>query len=112
MDTLPSLPPPTPSMLLRFLPVEATDPFGRPVLVVRSRHLSGLNVTDLKNQLLTMYELARLHIADLTQNGEEGKGRVIQFVVIIDLQGLSVRSVVSPTSIRIDILLGALIYYV
>ncbi|KAF9520309.1 hypothetical protein BS47DRAFT_1335914 [Hydnum rufescens UP504] len=90
LETLPYQPPPKPSMLLRFLPPEVTDPFGRPILVVRARYLPGVSIIDLKNQILTGYELARLHIAHLFRN-DGGRGhRVLQFVVILDLQDLPI----------------------
>ena len=79
---------------MRFMPEDATDHFGRPILVLRARYLSGQTAEGLKNQVLSMYELARLHIADLFQNGEIEGRRVLQLVVIIDLKGLAIRDVV------------------
>ena len=110
LNTLPALDTPEPSQLMRFMPAEATDHFGRPILVVRARYLSGISTPDIKNQILTTYELARLHIADMfrkrkgkqkdeVKDGageyEEEEERVLQFVVVIDLKGLAIRDVVS-----------------
>ncbi|KAF8326575.1 uncharacterized protein EI90DRAFT_3127771 [Cantharellus anzutake] len=98
IETFPSLPTLCASSVMRFVPPSSssssTDRFGRPILVVRARYLSGQTVEGLKNQVLSMYELARLHIADLFhQSGVTGGKRVLQFVVIIDLQSLAIRDV-------------------
>lgn len=60
-----------------------------------------MSKVDLQNGIITMYELARLHIGKLYSECQDVMGssaqvqRVLQFVVIADLDGLGIRNVVS-----------------
>lgn len=87
--------------MLRF--IEAQDRFARPILIIRARYITSLSADDLKSNIITMYELGRLHLAHLYSKSRDVIGasssleRVLQFVIIADLEGLGIRSVVGQT---------------
>jgi hypothetical protein len=111
-DTIPYLPNPPAIPLLRF--IESRDRFGRPILIIRARFLSTISIDDLKNLIITTYELGRLHVAHLYSQSIDVLGasssieRVLHFTIIADLQGLGIRDIVRfesvPGESRFDLL--------
>lgn len=108
IHTIPNLPTPLELPLFRF--IDSQDRFERPILVIRARHIAGMSSNDLQNSIITLFELARLHVAHLYSESQDVLGssaqvqRVLQFVVIADLEGLGIRSVVSLGSLRDEFL--------
>jgi hypothetical protein len=105
-NTIPYLPTPPAIPLLRFL--GSLDRFGRPILIIRARLLATTSKDDLKSLILTTYELGRLYLAHLYSQSTDvlgassSMGRVLQFTLIADLQGLGIRDMVRIYNVSRD----------
>ncbi|KAI0088158.1 hypothetical protein BDY19DRAFT_1010025 [Irpex rosettiformis] len=87
LNTLPPWSARSPSPYLRCLPVDARDPFGRPIIIIQ---LSGLWSTgeDLKVSIYHNIELMRLHLVRLNER-EPGACPILQYVALLDIRGLA-----------------------
>ncbi|KAF8322172.1 CRAL/TRIO domain-containing protein [Clavulina sp. PMI_390] len=99
IHTIPTLPIPTPTETPLLRLIDASDSFGRPIMIIRARHIPGKPIPDIKSELLTAYELARIHIGYLYSQCHDVVGssaqleRILQFTIIADLDGLGIRQV-------------------
>ncbi|KAF7322032.1 Protein real-time [Mycena kentingensis (nom. inval.)] len=83
--------------LVQCLPLRATDPFGRPILVIKVVSFNDSGSSDAyKPLLLRGLERLRLHLRRLNESeGGRGRGRdtpIMQYVMLLDLKNLSTQS--------------------
>lgn len=87
------------SSFLQCLPLAARDPLGRPIVVVK---LAGLFECsgNVREALIRYMELLRSNLEAINANAGEGNpSPVMQYVALLDIGGISVQSVVCPSSL-------------
>lgn len=83
-----------PLKLLHCLPCAVTDPFKRPIIVLKISDLGVDNGTeDFKTLLMPTIDRLQAHLKRLNGPGE-CKEPVSQYIVLLDLAGVSMQSVV------------------
>ena len=89
------------------LPDYCRDPFGHPVIVVRATPLveeSSDDVVessdDFRVALILTLDRLRIHLRDINydREGDIEKDVVLQYVVLLDLEGVSIKSIVGVSS--------------
>ncbi|KII92678.1 hypothetical protein PLICRDRAFT_37455 [Plicaturopsis crispa FD-325 SS-3] len=96
-DLQPALSEPA-SNIIHCLPTSIRDPYGRPILVIRASDF-GSGVGDPKALLLATFERLRILLKGLSDEGEwtthgtRPPPPVLQYVVLLDLKGVSVQSI-------------------
>ncbi|KAG5646253.1 hypothetical protein DXG03_004080 [Asterophora parasitica] len=90
--------------MLHCLPANAHDPFGRPILLVE---LLPLDVTPdaVKPKIVQTFERLRRHLRDLNASAT-APSPILQYVVLLDLQGLSLKSFVNLSALSAGSLNG------
>lgn len=85
------------SSFLQCLPLTARDPIGRPIVVVK---LAGLFECsgNVREALIRYMELLRLNLEAINATAGEASP-VMQYVALLDIGGISVQSVVRPSSL-------------
>ena len=81
------------------LPTDARDAFGRPIAVVKvtDYDLDTAEAGDqkpLKTRVYAQMERFRMHLDCLNEENEHMECPVLQYVVLLDLNGLSVQNIV------------------
>ena len=79
------------ALSLHCLPAAACDPFGPPVLLIRLSSL--IQNEDLRPSLVQNMECLRLHLERMNKDNETTRP-VLQYVALLDVEGLSFRAVV------------------
>lgn len=80
---------------VRCLPSDITDPLGRPIIVIQFVPFDT-DTVDYKAIVYRAFEQLRCHLNDVNHNGPERTDRpALQYVVLLDLKGLSMRAIVS-----------------
>ena len=90
------LPPVTPPRTLHLLPSSIRDPFGRPIII-----MSGFSADDerqstenLRATLAPTIELLRKYLKSLNDAGGDAGRPILQFIIVLDLEGVSIQHVV------------------
>ncbi|KAF7376571.1 CRAL/TRIO domain-containing protein [Mycena sanguinolenta] len=86
--------PPDPALRLPFvhcLPPPATDPFGRPILVMKVVSFNESS-EGYKPLIIRGLECLRLHLIRLNEDSHRSGTPVLQYVILLDLKGLSTQS--------------------
>lgn len=100
-----------PSPLLHCLPPPICDPLGRPLVFLRLSELLTCEETETESEsvmdgLLISLERLRIHLRSLNEDDgddEANCGLTLQCVFLIDLEGLSIHSVVCQAPPSFDI---------
>jgi hypothetical protein len=79
---------------LQCLPVHVRDPFGRPIIVLRMDPIGEDVLSKKQNILVHAFENMRLHLKQL-YDGSEDDNPTLQYAVLLDLNMLSLQSIVS-----------------
>lgn len=93
-----------PSPLLHCLPPPICDPLGRPLVFIRLSELLTCEETETESVmdgLLISLERLRIHLRSL--NELSNREITLQCVFLIDLEGLSIHSVVCQAPLSFDI---------
>jgi hypothetical protein len=77
---------------LQCLPSHILDPFDRPIIVLKMVAFNQAS-DAIKPWVLHVFELLRLNLERL--NGNSGTNPVLQYIVLLDLEGLLLQSLVS-----------------
>lgn len=77
---------------LQCLPSHILDPFDRPIIVLKMVAFNQAS-DAIKPWVLHVFELLRLNLERL--NGNSGTNPVLQYTVLLDLEGLLLQSLVS-----------------
>jgi hypothetical protein len=85
------------------LPDHCRDPFGHPIIIVRGTPLEGtanLSSGDFRAVLIPTLDRLRVHLKEI--NKERTKGNIaLQYVVLLDMEGVSIQSIVRiPSSFK------------
>lgn len=83
----------------RCLPSDVVDPFGHPIVILKLSEVVGAP-GDLRMALLRCLELLRHHLASLNHHQNTinaGHTPKLQYVALLDIDGLSFSSVVRPS---------------
>ncbi|KAI0633538.1 CRAL-TRIO domain-containing protein [Trametes polyzona] len=92
LAVVPSEIPKCDSPFLRCLPLDARDPFGRPVVVVKLAELLDFS-GDVRKALIHYMELLRLNLKALNATAcDDDSLPVLQYVVLVDLSDVSVKN--------------------
>lgn len=84
-----------PLRLLHCLPSAVTDPFKRPIIVLKISDLAAERGTeDFKSMLMPTIDRLQAHLKELNGWDGECKEPVSQYIVLLDLAGVSMQSVV------------------
>lgn len=75
-------------------PNHIRDPFGRPILLIKSSSLSMLSDSS-KAPITQGLELLRQHLRLLNISQTQDDPPILQYVVLLDLAGLSLQGIVS-----------------
>ena len=80
--------------LLHCLPSEITDPFKRPIIVLKVSDLAAENgKEDLKDLLMPTIDRLQAHLKELNQFAESDSP-LLQYVILLDLADVSMQSMV------------------
>ncbi|KIK94101.1 hypothetical protein PAXRUDRAFT_828348 [Paxillus rubicundulus Ve08.2h10] len=91
----------THAKLLHCLPPPIADPLGRPIVLVKISSVQGFGM-NLKDAVLQEVELLRLHLRHL-RDIHTNERFPLQYIVLVDLQGVSIQKFVGPSSCRIQL---------
>ncbi|KAF7964703.1 hypothetical protein HWV62_4053 [Athelia sp. TMB] len=90
--------------MLHCLPSDITDPFKRPIIVLKVSDLAAENgKEDLKDLLMPTIDRLQAHLKELNKYAESGSP-LLQYVILLDLADVSMQSMIfQPDFIRKDI---------
>ncbi|KAI0645871.1 CRAL-TRIO domain-containing protein [Trametes meyenii] len=83
------------SSFLKCLPLTSRDPFGRPIVVVKLAELFDYS-GDVREAVIQFTELMRLNLEEMNRHRaeeEESSRPILQYVVLMDIGGISVQNV-------------------
>ncbi|RDB25475.1 Protein real-time [Hypsizygus marmoreus] len=80
-----------PIPMIHCLPGNAHDPFGRPILVIETLPLD-IDLDAIRPLILRTFERLRAHLKCLNDTLMAPEKPTLQYIVLLDLQGLSLRS--------------------
>ncbi|KAJ7451843.1 CRAL-TRIO domain-containing protein [Mycena galericulata] len=85
--------PPNPPLRMPIVPSPATDPFGRPILVIKVVSLNDSS-DAYKPLIIRGLESLRLHLKRLNENSPRSPAQnpTLQYVILLDLKNLSTQS--------------------
>jgi hypothetical protein len=96
--TSPQSEPYIPPRTIHLLPSTVLDPFGRPILIIRISRIAAdileNSTDDFRTNLVFTLDRLRIHLKDLNQ-GREDERLALQFVMLLDLEGVGIQSFVS-----------------
>jgi len=78
--------------MLHCLPRSAHDPFDRPILVIQAP--SDVIVDSAEPMILQTFERLRVYLQSLNKTNSELNGPILQYIILLDLKGLTFRSIV------------------
>ena len=81
--------------ILHCLPSSVSDPFGRPIIVLKVSALAAEHSTDdFKHLLMPTINHLQLHLKELNALEERKERPILQYVVLLDLAEVSIQHVV------------------
>lgn len=89
----------TPPQTIHCLPTSIQDPFNRPILILRITQIQIQDPHDqhhFRDLFIPTLEMLRLLLREVNRERErEDKAPALQFVMLLDLEGVSIQSIVS-----------------
>ncbi|TFK44283.1 CRAL-TRIO domain-containing protein [Crucibulum laeve] len=74
------------------LPNDVRDPFGRPILVIGTTPMVQ-SPEESRRLIIALFEQLRIHLTCLHERSTNGDDLPLQYVVLVDLKGLSMQSI-------------------
>jgi hypothetical protein len=95
--------------ILRCLPSSVSDPFGRPIVVLKVSALAAEHSTDdFKHLLMPTINHLQTNLKNLNAIKERKERPVFQYIILLDLADVSIQHVVCELDFDLHILLSFL----